>query len=603
MFMLLGPLSKHQRQNIAGNHFMSISSDHFRNISNLAKFIDVSQDAEETYSYLTQGVCEHSTWDISSIQVLDEVVGRAIPIARYDPKSDNDLAGFEGWDTQISPVAQVLKSGQAIVLPDAASQNEYPGFRDDARTRGYHTTVIIPMAVRDDQKRQMVYSVASRTVLKLEPIDLEFLQCVADLSSIAIRKVRRIQNETEEARRLRTILESMTVSLELTLENEAAGKLATALSGLFPTGWLAVDLTSGRGLFDPDAPPPFTLTHSTRMPDDVIAAALSTKGAAFGDVRQMRLQGIDIHVQASALTIDASHVGALFIFHTPELSEHEIIAAQAGRLALSSFILRNFVEFKSRRTTSRRLLNRLIAQDWSDFEDIQDEAHQLDFDLTEPCRILVLRSAQMKAFEDSTQSFILRACQQKLGPTVLSVVNGDLVMLVSSNEPLNSKEMRSAFLSRIQPLLPSDALMILSEPLEDITKLSKDYKTCVSTLELSGAMGGTGWVSTTDIGAFPVLMASAEGERISDFLEQVLQPISGKSVEKFHVAVETIEAFLGAGRRYQDAADKLNIHVSTLRYRLEQLSEQAGIDFDDPNRCFELDLAIRLLNFKKSYKT
>ena len=38
----------------------------------------------------------------------------------------------------------------------------------------------------------------------------------------------------------------------------------------------------------------------------------------------------------------------------------------------------------------------------------------------------------------------------------------------------------------------------------------------------------------------------------------------------------------------------LGIHVSTLRYRLERLQEQFGIDFERPDALFGLSLALRL---------
>ena len=62
---------------------------HFRNISNLTKFIFASRDSDAMYSRLTKGVCAHSEWNLSSIQVLDLEVGKTIPLVRYDRSSCN----------------------------------------------------------------------------------------------------------------------------------------------------------------------------------------------------------------------------------------------------------------------------------------------------------------------------------------------------------------------------------------------------------------------------------------------------------------------------------------------------------------------------------
>jgi len=46
--------------------------------------------------------------------------------------------------------------------------------------------------------------------------------------------------------------------------------------------------------------------------------------------------------------------------------------------------------------------------------------------------------------------------------------------------------------------------------------------------------------------------------------------------------------------RYQTCADRLGIHVSTLRYRLDRLQELFAIDLEHPDSLFGLALALRL---------
>ena len=574
-------------------------ADHFRNISSLARFIDESQDAEETYLLLTRGVCQHSQWDLSSIQVLDPVAELAIPIVRHDPFHQSDLSKFPGWDAKLSPVGKVLEDGKPLILQDAAAQDEFPGFRDDARLRGYHTTVMIPLEVRDAERRQMVYSVASRALIDVDETDLSFLQCVAELVTIAVRKMRKLEEEREQAQRMRAILESMTSSLTKTLDTEAAGTLAVGLSSLFPAGWLAVDLTTGRGLFDPEVPPPVTLASARRVPEDLISAAIAARGLAGGTVMDLTVAGSTIRAEVSPLQIDGSHVGALFFFRTEPLSDHERIAAQAGRLALSSFILRGFIEFKSRRVTARRLLSRLFSGDWRDRDEMLDEAHRLDFDLQAPLRLVVLRIPD-GSIDDGTHSFILRSAQSVFGASVSCLLDGDLILLLDDRAGEAARQ-QGLFLSRVRSLLPEGTALVMSELAEAFEDLPKARETCSNTLEVAQSMQASGWVTPVKVGEFPALMASAEMAKVEAYLESVLPEVLNGTGRKAQVAAETIETFLKTGRRYQEAADALGIHVSTLRYRLEQLSDQHGLDFDDSDKCFELDLAIRLRNLRVSY--
>ena len=451
-------------------------ADHFRNITNLARFIDTSQDAEETYRHLTRGVCEHSQWDLSSIQVLDLEAGLAIPIARHDPSSDGQQGNFPAWDAKTSPVSQVLKEGRPLILPDAAAQDEFPGYREDALTRGYHTAVIIPLEVRDAERRPMVYSVASRQKIELDVADLSFLQCVAELTTIAVRKMRKLDQERAEVGRMRRILESMSSSLATTLDSEAAGSLATGLSNLFPAGWLAVDLTSGRGLFDPEVPPPIPLASARRLPEGLVTAALAARGQPSGIAMSVSVADASFDAEVSPLQIDGSHVGALFLFRETTPSDHERIAAQAGHLALSAFILRNFVEFKSRRVTARRLLSRLLSGEGWDREEVQDESDQLDFDLRSPCRFLVLRLPNGSDIDDGTHSFILRSAQAAFGPAISCLLDGALILLLSDQEGQAPRQ-QSQFLASIRLFLPENALLVLSDLVLEIDQLPKVYET------------------------------------------------------------------------------------------------------------------------------
>ncbi len=578
-------------------------SHQIEKLASLARFIDASQNAEETYAHLTRGVCEHSNWDLSGIQVLDFEAGITLPIYRFDPFNVDAAAEVPLWNASESPVGAVLEDGAPLVLQDAAEQTEYPGFRKDAIARGYHTTVVIPLGVKDPDGRPMVYTVASRNRYDLQEGDLQFLLCVAELSTIAIRKLRKLDNERREARRMRTILERMTSSLTTTLDRDAAGSLAAGLGTLFPAGWLAVDLTTGRGLYDPEAPPPIALNATQRLPNELLTMALKVREMPPDTRATFPFDGRLVTAEVNGLQIDGTHVGALFFFGDAALSHHERIAAQAGRLALSSFILRGFIEFKSRRVSASRLIQRLIRGEWRDHQELQDEADRLEFDLNQSCRLIVGAFPKGESLSDSTHNFILRSAQSLFGSTVSCVLDDRLIMLAGDAAHSDFAEKQKQLLSRIEPFLTEGILLVSSEAVDDFKRLPRAYKTCLNGLDVARSMGAKGWVTPANIGAFSSLMASADSQRMENFLSDILKGTLDQPNPKGQRALETLSAFLKSGRRYQERAGALNIHVSTLRYRLGQISDQVGIDYSDSDQCFELELALRLQGLKNSYET
>lgn len=58
--------------------------------------------------------------------------------------------------------------------------------------------------------------------------------------------------------------------------------------------------------------------------------------------------------------------------------------------------------------------------------------------------------------------------------------------------------------------------------------------------------------------------------------------------------VDTLAAWLAAQGRQSEVAERLGVHPQTVRYRVKQLRACFGDALDDPDRRFELDLALRV---------
>jgi DNA-binding PucR family transcriptional regulator len=58
--------------------------------------------------------------------------------------------------------------------------------------------------------------------------------------------------------------------------------------------------------------------------------------------------------------------------------------------------------------------------------------------------------------------------------------------------------------------------------------------------------------------------------------------------------LETLEAWLDTQGEVRPAAERLHVHVQTVRYRLRQLEELLGDALSDPSGRLELALALRV---------
>jgi hypothetical protein len=99
-------------------------------------------------------------------------------------------------------------------------------------------------------------------------------------------------------------------------------------------------------------------------------------------------------------------------------------------------------------------------------------------------------------------------------------------------------------------------------------------------------------VVRTDDHELPLLLAAAP-ELVAAIVERRLAPLAELPDGKREQTVETLAAWLADPHRPQAIADRLGMHVQSVRYRLARLRELFGDDLDDPEARFELSVALR----------
>ena len=90
------------------------------------------------------------------------------------------------------------------------------------------------------------------------------------------------------------------------------------------------------------------------------------------------------------------------------------------------------------------------------------------------------------------------------------------------------------------------------------------------------------------------LMLEADEELARDLAQKRLGPLDDLAPNARERLLETLEAWLDAHGEARPAAERLHVHVQTVRYRLGQLRELLGDTLDDPLARLELALALRV---------
>ena len=101
-------------------------------------------------------------------------------------------------------------------------------------------------------------------------------------------------------------------------------------------------------------------------------------------------------------------------------------------------------------------------------------------------------------------------------------------------------------------------------------------------------------VTTYDgLGIYRILAGGDHTEEVESFVREWLGPLLDYDSAHGAELVKTLSTYLECGGNYDETADSLAIHRSTLRYRLQRIREVSGLDLGDVDARFNLHAATR----------
>ena len=128
---------------------------------------------------------------------------------------------------------------------------------------------------------------------------------------------------------------------------------------------------------------------------------------------------------------------------------------------------------------------------------------------------------------------------------------------------------------------------------EDITGLRRSLVQARRACEL-GRRRGAGTVVSHDLmGSHSLLLALQDQDVLDAFRESLLAPLEDYDAAQGGALIATLRAFLEAGGRWQETADRLHVHVNTLRNRLARVESLTGRHLDSTPDRVDLWLALQ----------
>jgi DNA-binding PucR family transcriptional regulator len=580
-------------------------------LAEIARLINSSGDLRAVLNRIVSAVCQHSSWASCGIMGVNRKAGLSELIVRFDPRLDPANNPPTSWKLEESATMRVIETNKPVIIADAQRCDEFLAYRVDSRLRGYHTVVVLPLGTTDPVGREMTIAMHSRDIVQVSDTELAFLSTVTQLASIAVEKAKRLQIEQDRALRLHRTVEISTELMESVLTEHSMDAVVSMVAAVLPHPLIIADLAAGTfNVRRSPAPKVLSDGEWKRMVSDKLAPTIvdmvrsaGAAGERTGRALIVNIGGLPkLHPLIEPLQVNGETVGGLIIFPPAEgVDDLDEVLIHAARLALDVQMMRDYVRFRSEADSVAEVFRALFADLPRHPGEFIARAKRLGLSLPGPARLVTIGfpSEVLDSGEPRTSALQLNLARTAadLIPGAAVILDNDFVIFA----PVNGKEGATAWKRFLRGIAAAVENYARVKPIIAESRLCRrlqDYRDarleCGRVITLARMFGKTGPVSQGDFGPFALLLSTVDHPSARTFVRDTLGAIEEYDRGHGTELLRTLEEFLRNGSRYQACADRMGIHVSTLRYRLDRLHELFGTDLAEPDSVFGLTLALRL---------
>ena len=574
-------------------------TERIRSLGHIANLISAGHDLHEVLNLIVTAVCQRSSWSSGAIMAADEGIGFSVLVARFDPLFVTGRPSVDRWQLASSPIRTVLSSHRPIVIADAQNNLDFPGYRQEAIERDYHTVVLLPFSTVDEQERGLVLSVHSHEHRLVDEEEMVFLETVAMLGSLAVEKARHSRSDEIQRAQLLQALDISQMAMDQVLGTEDMAGFAILAGRHLQVPFLLVDFVTNRLFRTAGAEP---------LADRGDAALLRLLHQHLRNVEIGQFDRVDL------LTLDLAQperkqpvllepciaagqvLGGIVLLVDRQLSAVAALTAQQLRAAYTVLLLLQHIRFQAEAETHGAFFARLFSADWRDGAAMLARSHHLGLTLNEQGRLAAISLRDAGADVDEIEQAVTRDLRRLLpGGTAfrddLTIV---LFMPVKKSGADSTRKVLEQVLREVEWLTrraPVACLGQLCRRLEDYPPARRQIATL---LTLAERVGRAGIAEAADFGPLARLVALADAEGLRGFVDDIVGRIAAHDDAHNGELLLTLEQHLSHSTRLQATADALGIHVTTLRYRLGRLADLFGLDLQDAETRLSLELALRL---------
>jgi len=269
----------------------------------------------------------------------------------------------------------------------------------------------------------------------------------------------------------------------------------------------------------------------------------------------------------------------------------QVFALQRGAIALAMELAHQKVLAETELRLRRDLVEDLI--DGADEESVLTRANALGIDLLHAHQVAVF-TARSAANGDTVLRAVDSAASGLGLRSVLARHRSLVVLIVQTEGDLGDDAWREIH-TRVRRRLPHAVTSIgVGRICTGVAEFPRSWREATRALRVrQHSSDPDGVTSYGKLGLYGLLARGDSQEEIQSFVREWLGALLDYDEEHNSELTKTLARYLECGGSYDDTADALTIHRSTVRYRLQRIREIADVDLADVEQRLNLHVAAR----------
>ena len=280
-------------------------------------------------------------------------------------------------------------------------------------------------------------------------------------------------------------------------------------------------------------------------------------------------------------------LGVLALIDPERRADHaDLVALEHGATVLSMELarLRGIADAELR--LRRDLVHDLLAG--TDDESALTRAEALDYDLRRPHRVVIVEGKGRARAHDALLSAVRRAMRQARQDGLFETWSGNVAVVTAGQT--DWEQLRRAIMSDLGGQVCVGVGGTAARPSE----LPRSLREAGLAMRLQKTLlPGNSACEYPRLGIFRMLAAIPDLSDVDSFVREWLGSLLDYDARRKAELVHTLTQYLEHGGNYDATAAELSVHKSTLKYRLQRIRELTGLELNDPDVHFNLQLATR----------